>query len=812
MATGKKTLKTPKSAASEAEWPLLPLKDVVVFPNQILPLFVGRPRSIAAVEEASRSRHPLVLATQKNPLMEDPAPDGIYAIGVTAEIVQVLRLPDGLRLIVEGKQRVHLDGVRDASDTLRARATLLPEDERGAATQEEEAALRSLLDLFEEYVRLHPKLPMETTQSLAGVDGLGRLADIVAAHLTLRPAAKQALLEKIDPRERVEAVAKALSAENQVLALEKQINSRVRKRMEKHQREAWLQEQLRAIQQELGSRNDENSEAAELKAKLKARKMPKEVKEKALKELARLERMTPLSAEATVVRTYLDWILALPWGKTSKDTQDLGHAEQILEQDHEGLAKPKTRVLEYLAVHQLKGDLKGPILCLIGPPGVGKTSLARSIARALGRKFERVSLGGVRDEAEIRGHRRTYIGAMPGRLVQALKRAGTSNPVILLDEVDKMAADFRGDPSSALLEVLDPEQNGSFTDHYLDLPVDLGQVLFLCTGNDLYAVPGPLRDRLEVIEIPGYLEEEKVGIARRFLLPRQIKEHGLKPEQLPLSDAVLSRLVRDYTREAGVRELERKIGALCRKAAREVVSKGGATVFAVDEASLVKHLGVARYARDESSRRPMVGIATGLAWTPSGGETLAVEVSLAPGKGSLQITGQLGDVMKESAQAALSYLRAHAQELGLKPDFQAKTDIHVHVPEGATPKDGPSAGITMATALASAFTGRPVRHDLAMTGEITLRGRVLPIGGLKEKSLAARREGITTLVVPRGNRKDLSEVPEEARRAMRWHLVSSMDQVLKLALEPKKATGKQRRAAERAVPAMEEWQERMTKQ
>jgi len=812
MATGKKALKHVKSAVAEAEWPLLPLKDVVVFPNQILPLFVGRPRSIAAVEEASRSRHPLVLATQKNPLMEDPAPDGIYAIGVTAEIVQVLRLPDGLRLIVEGKQRVHLDGVRDASDTLRARATLLPEDERGAATQEEEAALRSLLDLFEEYVRLHPKLPMETTQSLAGVDGLGRLADIVAAHLTLRPAAKQALLEKIDPRERVEAVARALSAENQVLALEKQINSRVRKRMEKHQREAWLQEQLRAIQQELGSRTDENSEAAELKAKLKARKMPKEVKEKALKELARLERMTPLSAEATVVRTYLDWILALPWGKTSKDTQDLGHAERILEQDHEGLAKPKTRVLEYLAVHQLKGDLKGPILCLIGPPGVGKTSLARSIARALGRKFERVSLGGVRDEAEIRGHRRTYIGAMPGRLVQALKRAGTSNPVILLDEVDKMAADFRGDPSSALLEVLDPEQNASFTDHYLDLPVDLGQVLFLCTGNDLSAVPGPLRDRLEVIEIPGYLEEEKVGIARRFLLPRQIKEHGLKPEQLPLSDAVLSRLVRDYTREAGVRELERKIGALCRKAAREVVSKGGATVFTVDEASLVKHLGVARYARDESSRRPMVGIATGLAWTPSGGETLAVEVSLAPGKGSLQITGQLGDVMKESAQAALSYLRAHAQELGLKPDFQAKTDIHVHVPEGATPKDGPSAGITMATALASAFTGRPVRHDLAMTGEITLRGRVLPIGGLKEKSLAARREGITTLVVPRGNRKDLSEVPEEARKAMRWHLVSSMDQVLKLALEPKKATNKQRKAAERAVPAMEEWQERMTKQ
>jgi|SRR5665213_3391806 len=794
------------------ELPLLPLKDVVVFPNQILPLFVGRPRSIAAVEEASRSRHPLVLATQRNPQLEDPSPDGVYDIGVTAEIVQVLRLPDGLRLIVEGKHRARLEGVRDASDTLRARATVLVEDEREAGTQEEEAAVRSLLDLFEEYVRLHPKLPMETTQALVGVEGLGRLADIIAAHLTLRPAAKQALLEKIDPRERVEAVAKAISAENQVLALEKQINSRVRKRMEKHQREAWLQEQLRAIQQELGSRSDDISEAAELKAKLTAKKMPKEVKEKAFKELGRLERMTPLSAEATVVRTYLDWILALPWGKTSKDTLDLAKAEQILEADHEGLVKPKNRVLDYLAVHQLKGDLKGPILCLVGPPGVGKTSLARSIARSLGRKFERVSLGGVRDEAEIRGHRRTYIGAMPGRLVQALKRAGTSNPVILLDEVDKMAADFRGDPSSALLEVLDPEQNAAFTDHYLDVPIDLSQVLFLCTGNDLYAIPGPLRDRLEVIELAGYLEEEKVGIARRFLVPRQIKEHGLKAVQLPLNDAVLGRLVRDYTREAGVRELERQIAALCRKAAREIVAKGPSTVFKVDETTLFAQLGVPRYARDEASRRSMVGIATGLAWTPSGGETLAIEVSLAPGKGGLQITGQLGDVMKESVQAALSYLKAHAQELGLKPDFQAKTDIHVHVPEGGTPKDGPSAGITICTALASAFTRRPVRHDVAMTGEITLRGRVLPIGGLKEKSLAARREGITTLIVPRGNRKDLSEVPEEARRALHWQLVSSMDQVLKLALAPKKATDKQRRAAEREVPAMEEWHEHMTKQ
>jgi len=807
--------KPSKAAAAKApaEMPLLPLKDVVLFPNQVLPLFVGRPRSMAAVEEVSRGRQRLVLVAQKNSLQEDPSPDEVYGVGTTAEIVQVLRLPDGLRLIVEGKERVRLEGVHDASDTLRAKVTTLPEDERGAQGSQQEAAARSLLDLFEEYVRLHPKLPLETTQAVAGIEPLGRLADAVAAHLTLRPAAKQALLEKVDPVERVEAVSRALSAENQVLALERQLNSRVRKRMEKHQREAWLQEQLRAIQQELGQGpGSESGEAAELREKLEARKLPKEVREKAFKELQRFERMAPLSAEATVVRTYLDWILALPWGKATKDATDLTRAEAVLEEDHDGLAKPKTRVLEYLAVRQLTGELKGPILCLVGPPGVGKTSLARSVARALGRKFERVSLGGVRDEAEIRGHRRTYIGALPGRLVQALKRAGSSNPVILLDELDKMAADFRGDPASALLEVLDPEQNHAFSDHYLDLPVDLSQVLFICTANDLYAIPGPLRDRLEVIEISGYLEEEKLAIAKRFLLPRQLKAHGLKPGQLPLSDATIGTVIRGYTREAGVRELERQLGALCRKAARGVVEKGADAVFKLDPASILKYLGVPRYAKEEDGQRGLVGVATGLAWTPTGGDTLAIEVTLMPGKGVLQITGQLGDVMKESAQAALSYLRSHHAELGLPAGFQAKTDIHIHVPEGATPKDGPSAGITMATALASAFTGRAVRKDLAMTGEITLRGRVLPIGGLKEKSLAARREGIKTLVIPRANRKDLSEVPPEARQAMKWHLVASMDQVLKLALEPKKATSSQRRAAERAVPAVEVWDERMTKQ
>jgi ATP-dependent Lon protease len=810
--TFKKAAKAVALKASFEDVPVLPLKDVVVFPNQVIPLFVGRPRSMAAVDEASRSRQRLVLVAQKNAALEDPGVEGIHAIGTTAEILQVLHLPDGLRLIVEGKERVRLTQVHEAAETLRAHTQPVGEDERATKGPEEEAAVRSLLDLFEEYVRLHPKLPMETTQSVAGIDAPGRLADAIASQLTLRVAVKQKMLEAVSVMERVEAVSKALSAENQVLALERQINSRVRKRMEKHQREAWLHEQMRAIQTELGSKGEEMGEVGELKAKIEAKKLPKEAKEKALKELGRFERMAPMSAESSVIRTYLDWILALPWNKSSKDTLDLKKAEAILEEDHDGLQKVKTRVLEYLAVRQLNGGLKGPILCLVGPPGVGKTSLARSVARSLGRKFERVSLGGVRDEAEIRGHRRTYIGALPGRLVQALKRAETINPVILLDEVDKMSNDFRGDPAAALLEVLDQEQNHAFQDHYLDLPIDLSQAMFLCTANDLSAIPGPLRDRLEIIEIPGYLEEEKASIARRFLLPKQLKAHGLKEEQLVLSPGVLAKVIHDYTREAGVRELERQLGALCRKAAKAVVDLGPDTRLSFGEANLPSYLGIPRYIRDETTERSFVGVANGLAWTPTGGTTLAIEVSLMPGKGSLLLTGTLGDVMKESAQAALSYLRAHAKDLGLPAQFQAKTDIHVHIPEGATPKDGPSAGITMATALASAFTGRAVRKDVAMTGEITLRGRVLPIGGLKEKSLAARRAGITTLIIPRANRKDLADIPVEARQAIKWHMVSSMDQVLKLALEPKKASASQRQAAERAVPAVEVWSESMTKQ
>lgn len=787
--------------------PVLPLKDVVLFPHQSMPLFVSRPRSMAAVEEASRSRQDLLITVQKNPTQDEPGPADVYQVGVLAEVLQVLRLPDGMRVLVEAKSRVRLERVFEGAETLRAEQRLIDDRDVKPRHAEDEAALRSLLTLFEEHVRLHPKLPAETYLALVGIEEPGRLTDAVAAQLNLKAPVKQRLLETLEPLARLKQLSEILTHENQVLALERQISGRVRKRIERGQREAYLQEQLRAIQQELGTKSEEGGEAVELREKIAALKAPAEVKEKALKELGRLERTGPLSAEGTVIRTYLDWVLALPWEKRSKETPDLAKAKAVLEEDHEGLDKPKTRVLEYLAVRQLVEKQKGPILCFVGPPGVGKTSLARGIARALGRKFERVSLGGVRDESEVRGHRRTYIGALPGRLVQALKRAGVKNPVILLDEIDKMSSDFRGDPASALLEVLDHEQNHAFQDHYLDLPVDLSEVLFVCTANVLYEIPGPLRDRLEVIEIPGYLETEKLRIAKRFLLPRTLKDHGLSPENLRVNDAAISRIIRDYTREAGVRELERQLAALCRKAALQVIEKGKGTKVELKPEGLAKHLGIPRYQREAGEERGRVGVATGLAWTGVGGETLSIEALLMPGKGGISLTGTLGDVMKESAHAALSWLRAHAGELGIPALSFKKQDIHVHVPEGGTPKDGPSAGIAMATALASALTGRPVRDSVAMTGEITLRGRVLPIGGLKEKSLAALRSGIKVLLIPRANRKDLEEVPEEVRKALSIHLVASVDQVLKLALEPKRASLQARRAADKAVPAVELWRE-----
>jgi ATP-dependent Lon protease len=783
--------------------PVLPLRDMVVFPGMVVPVLVGRPRSVFAIEESLRTEKRLLLLAQREPSQEDPSPDGLHGIGVDAEILQSVRLPEGgIRVLLEARHRLKVRRIVDG-EWLSAEA----EDAPDAAHKggELELAARKLLALFEEFVRLNPRLSPEAYHNAAALEGPSQLCDVVASHLNIRLSEKQKLLELLDVEKRVGQVVKAVAGENQILILQRQLQGKVRKRIEKGQREAFLNEQLKAIQQELGQRAEDVNEAKELRDKIRDTPLNAESREKALKELGRLERSQPMSAEATVIRTYLDVLLGLPWGKQSKDNLDLKHAAAILEEDHAGLEKPKARVLEHLAVRKLTDTLKGPILCLVGPPGVGKTSLARSMARAMGRKFERISLGGVRDEAEIRGHRRTYIGSMPGRLVQALKKAGTMNPVILLDEIDKMSMDFRGDPASALLEVLDPEQNQNFSDHYLDSPLDLSQVLFVTTANLLYEIPGPLRDRLEVIEIPGYLDDEKVAIASRFLLPKLLKGHGLQPGQLKLSDAVLRQVIREYTREAGVREIERQLATLCRKAAKYVVDNGKSASLEVTGANLSKFLGTPKFQKEENDKSSTVGLANGLAWTGAGGEVLSIEVTLMPGKGMLQLTGTLGDVMKESAQAAFSWVRSHARELGLKPDFYTKQDIHVHIPEGATPKDGPSAGITMATALASALTGRAVRRDLAMTGEITLRGRVLPIGGLKEKSMAAHRLGIHTLIIPRQNRKDLDEIPATVRAKAKIHLVASIAQVLKIALEPRKTSARDRQRIEAAIPKVEIW-------
>jgi ATP-dependent Lon protease len=682
-------------------------------------------------------------------------------------------------------------------------------DGAAPASPREEALLRHTRDLFERHAKLNDKLPPEAALSVLAVPELGRAADLMATQATLKTASKQALLEAADPCDRLELLGQNLAAENEILEIEKRIHGRVRRGMEKVQREAYLREQMKVIQRELGQKDEPVGEAVELKQRLESRHLPKEAHEKALKELERFDRMAPYSAEATVVRTYLDWLLSLPWGRRSQDREDLERAEAILEEDHHGLEKPKQRVLEFLAVRHLLGRgraAKGPILCLVGPPGVGKTSLAKSIARSLGREYQRISLGGVRDEAEIRGHRRTYIGAMPGRIIQGLRRAKRCNPVLLLDEIDKMAADFRGDPAAALLEVLDPEQNRAFTDHYLDVEFDLSEVLFIATANGLHNIPAPLRDRMEVIEIGGYTDEEKLAIAQRFLLPKQLKAHGLKPGQLELGADGLRRLLRGYTREAGVRGLEREITALCRKAAREVVKGGPKAKVLATPAALARLLGAPTFNREDEVVANGEGLATGLAWTEAGGEVLAIEAALFKGKGALTLTGKLGEVMKESAQAALGYIRSRAQSLGISEDFHKAMDIHLHIPEGATPKDGPSAGITMAVALASALAHRSVRPGLVMTGEITLRGRVLAVGGIKEKVLAAHRAGAKVLLLPRANRRDLEEVPADVRRALQIYLVSGMDQVLKLALEPRK----RRVAKSSKIPApaeAETWKE-----
>jgi ATP-dependent Lon protease len=761
--------------------PLLPLRDIIVFPHMVVPLFVGRQKSIKALEEAMNRQKYILLAAQKDAKTNDPGEEDIYRVGTLGTVVQLLRLPDGtVKVLVEGKKRARIQHYVDHPDYFLVEAEEIDEvTQRGT---EVEALLRSVSSAFENYVKLNKKIPPEMVMSVAAIDDPARLSDTIAAHLGVKIEDKQTLLELFDPTERLEKVLGHMRSEIEILEVEKRIRTRVKKQMEKTQKEYYLNEQMRAIQKELGEKDEFKNEIQELEDKIKEKKLSAEAREKAEKELKKLKMMSPMSAEATVVRNYIDWILSLPWHEYTEDKLDIEEAERILEEDHYGLEKVKQRILEYLAVQTLVGQIKGPILCLVGPPGVGKTSLGRSIARSTGRKFVRVSLGGVRDEAEVRGHRRTYIGALPGKIIQCMKKAGSGNPVFLLDEVDKMSTDFRGDPSSALLEVLDPEQNSTFNDHYLDVDYDLSKVMFITTANTLERIPRPLQDRMEIIRIPGYTEVEKLNIAKKYLVRKQRDANGLEEKHIEFSDNAILGIIRHYTKESGVRNLEREIATVCRKVAVEVVKTDRQAHVIVTAKNLQKHLGAAKFRTSKGEEAAKVGVATGLAWTELGGELLATEVTVMPGKGKLTITGKLGDVMQESAQAAISYVRSRAGELGLERDFYQKVDIHIHVPEGGIPKDGPSAGITMATAVVSALTRYPVRHDVAMTGEITLRGRVLPIGGLKEKVLAAHRAGIKTILIPLENEKDIPEIPAAIVKSLDFELVEHMDQVLRKAL------------------------------
>jgi ATP-dependent Lon protease len=761
--------------------PLLPLRDIIVFPHMVVPLFVGRQKSIKALEEAMNKQKFILLAAQRDAKTNDPGEEDIYKVGTLGTVVQLLRLPDGtVKVLVEGKKRARVQHYVDHPDYFLVEVEELEEAvQRGT---EVEALLRSVSSTFESYVKLNKKIPPEMVMSVAAIDDPSRLSDTIAAHLGVKIEDKQTLLELFDPTERLEKVLGYMRSEIEILEVEKRIRTRVKKQMEKTQKEYYLNEQMRAIQKELGEKDEFKNEIQELEDKIKEKKLSAEAREKAEKELKKLKMMSPMSAEATVVRNYIDWILSLPWHEYTEDKLDIEEAEKILEEDHYGLEKVKQRILEYLAVQTLVGQIKGPILCLVGPPGVGKTSLGRSIARSTGRKFVRVSLGGVRDEAEVRGHRRTYIGALPGKIIQSMKKAGSGNPVFLLDEVDKMSTDFRGDPSSALLEVLDPEQNSTFNDHYLDVDYDLSKVMFITTANTLERIPRPLQDRMEIIRIPGYTEIEKLNIAKKYLVRKQREANGLEERHVEFSDNAILAAIRHYTKESGVRSLEREIATVCRKVAVEVVKTDRQAHVVVSAKNLQKYLGAPKFRTSKGEEVAKIGVATGLAWTELGGELLAIEVTVMPGKGKLTITGKLGDVMQESAQAAMSYVRSRAGELGLERDFYQRIDIHIHVPEGGIPKDGPSAGITMATAVVSALTRYSVRHDMAMTGEITLRGRVLPIGGLKEKVLAAHRAGIKTILVPLENEKDIPEIPAAVVKSMRLELVEHMDDVLRKAL------------------------------
>ena len=757
--------------------PMLPLRGVLVFPYTVIHLDVGRKKSISAIEEAMMDTKEIFLATQKEAQTDEPEIEDIYTAGTVAEIKQILKMPGGtMRVLVEGLHRAKITRFISSEPYMQVEIEEFKEDNE-PKTPELDALMRTLISELEQYVRLSKKIPPETVVSVMAIEEPGRLADVIASHLSLRIQEKQKILEARDVAHRLELLCEMLATEMEVLELERKINIRVRKQMEKTQKEYYLREQMKAIQKELGDKDERVAEVEELKERINKAKLPKEAYEKAYKELERLEKMPPMVAEAVVVRNYLDWLLSLPWSVETKDRLDLKVAERILDEDHYGLEKPKERILEYLAIRKLAKKMKGPILCLVGPPGVGKTSLGKSVARSLNRKFVRMSLGGIRDEAEIRGHRRTYVGSMPGRVLQGMKQAGSKNPVFLLDEIDKMTMDFRGDPASALLEVLDPEQNSTFSDHYLETAFDLSKVMFITTANSTYNIPKPLLDRMEVIEISGYTEEDKVHIALDYLIPKQVKEHGLSEHNISFSEGAVRKIIREYTREAGVRNLEREIASVCRKVARQVVEDKN-TMVTVTAGNLGKYLGVQRYRYGVAERENQIGVATGLAWTEVGGDILSIEVALLKGKGNLTLTGKLGDVMKESAQAALTYVRSRAEELGIPEDVRQEHDIHLHVPEGAIPKDGPSAGITIAVALASAMSGKLVRKDVAMTGEITLRGRVLPIGGVKEKVLAAHRAGIHTVIMPMENQKDLADIPANVKRKMKFIPVAHMDEVL----------------------------------
>jgi ATP-dependent Lon protease len=785
---------------SETSIPVLPLRDVVVFPHMVIPLFVGRRKSIRALEQAMESGKQIMLVAQKSASDDDPTPDNIHTIGTIASILQLLKLPDGtVKVLVEGERRAVLQKYLETEDYFSAEVALL--EAMPLTDKEGEALMRSVLNEFDQYVKLNMKIPPEILTSLAGIDDPGRLADTVAAHLSLKIEDKQQILMVQDVRERLEKILSVLESEIDLLQVEKRIRGRVKRQMEKSQREYYLNEQMKAIQKELGELEEGPNEAEELAKKIEKAGMSKEAREKAESELKKLKMMSPMSAEATVVRNYIDWLVNVPWKKRTKIEKDLTKAEEILETDHYGLEKVKERILEYLAVQQRVNKLKGPILCLVGPPGVGKTSLGQSIARATNRKFIRMSLGGVRDEAEIRGHRRTYIGSLPGKIVQNLSKAKVRNPLFMLDEVDKMAMDFRGDPSSALLEVLDPEQNHAFSDHYLEVDYDLSDVMFVATANTLN-IPPPLLDRMEVIRLSGYTEDEKVNIATRYLVPKQRKNNGLKENELHLSEKTIRDVIRYYTREAGVRNLEREIAKICRKVTKDLLlnkAKAERTV-SVTPKSLEKYLGVRRFRYGTAEQNNQVGQVTGLAWTEVGGELLTIESIIVPGKGKLTITGKLGDVMQESIQAAMSVVRSRAIKLGIMPDFYQKHDFHLHVPEGATPKDGPSAGIAMCTAMVSALTRIPVRAEVAMTGEITLRGEVLPIGGLKEKLLAAHRGNIKVVLIPEENRKDLAEIPKNIRDSLDIRPVRWIDQVLEAALEHMPEPLDESKIAEAAKP------------